>query len=116
MYKRQVLRRVEGRDDVVRALNWPDRELADAKYWSADRLHMNSAGHHRVAARVLHGLGFEPPSTWWSPTALTAGGPAGLAYYREFVGPWVRRRVTRTSSGDGRAAKYPDWVERVPHA
>ena len=111
-----VLRRVEGRDDVVRALNWPDRELAGAKYWSEDRLHMNAAGHHRVAARVLHGLGFEPPSTWWSPTSLTADGPAGIAYYREFVGPWVRRRVTRTSSGDGRAAKYPEWVERVPQA
>ncbi|MFY9712808.1 MAG: SGNH/GDSL hydrolase family protein, partial [Microbacterium sp.] len=41
-------------------------------------------------------------------------GPSGASYYREHVGPWVKRRVTRTSSGDGRAAKYPAWVERVP--
>ncbi|WP_314423959.1 SGNH/GDSL hydrolase family protein [uncultured Microbacterium sp.] len=111
-----VLRRIENRPDVVRALNWPDRELSEPQYWSEDRLHMNSAGHHRVAARVLHGLGFEPDPTWWSPSSLAASGPGGLAYYREFVGPWVRRRVTRTSSGDGRAAKYPAWVELAPRS
>jgi lysophospholipase L1-like esterase len=109
-----VLRRVEDRPDVIRALNWPDRELARAPYWSEDRLHMNAAGHHRVAARVLHALGLEPDPTWWAPTALTATGPAGVAYYRQFVGPWVRRRMTRTSSGDGRTAKHPDWVELAP--
>ena len=109
-----VLRRVENRPDVIRALNWPDRELASAPYWSADRLHMNAAGHHRVAARVLHGLGFEPPADWWSPAKHPPAGPAGLAYYREHVGPWVRRRLTRTSSGDNRVAKHPSWVELVP--
>jgi len=109
-----VLRRIENRPDVVRALNWPDTELARAPYWSEDRLHMNAFGHHRVAARVLQALGFEPPESWWEPTASSVAGPAGLAYYREFVGPWVRRRVTRTSSGDNRSAKHPEWVERKP--
>ena len=109
-----VLRRVEHRPDVIRALNWPDRELSKPQYWSHDRLHMNSAGHHRVAARVLQALGFEPPETWWSPQTAPSAGPAGYAYYREHVVPWVRRRLSGTSSGDGRAAKYPTWVERVP--
>lgn len=109
-----VLRRVEDRPDVVRALNWHDRELATGTYWSHDRLHMNAAGHHRVAARVLQGLGYEPPKDWWALNENFQGGPAGLAYYREFVGPWVRRRVTKTSSGDGRAAKFPAWVELPP--
>lgn len=109
-----VLRRVANRPDVIRALNWPDRELSTGKYWSDDRLHMNTAGHHRVAARVLHGLGFEPPEQWWAPSADTLPGPAGYAYYRQHVGPWMRRRLTRTSSGDGRTAKYPTWVERTP--
>lgn len=108
-----VLRRVSGRDDVVRALNWPDRELSTGAYWSEDRLHMNSNGHHRVAARVLDALGYEPPAEWWAPSAASTG-PSGLAYYRQHVGPWMKRRITRTSSGDGRAAKYPTWVERVP--
>ncbi|MFD5214829.1 SGNH/GDSL hydrolase family protein [Microbacterium sp. NPDC058345] len=109
-----VLRRIEDRPDVVRALNWPDRELSSPQYWSADRLHMNAYGHHRVAARVLDALGMEPPAEWWSPAQHPSAGPAGLAYYRQFVGPWVRRRVTRTSSGDGRLAKHPVLVERAP--
>lgn len=109
-----VLRRVANRPDVIRALNWPDRELSSAAYWSEDRLHMNSAGHHRVAARVLHGLGYEPAAEWWAPTESVVAGPAGMAYYRQHVGPWMKRRLTRTSSGDGRTAKHPVWVERVP--
>ena len=109
-----VMRRIQERPDVIRALNWPDAELSRPRYWSQDRLHMNSNGHHRVAARVLHAVGLEPPEKWWSPTTEHPAGPVGLAYYREFVGPWVKRRVTRTSSGDGRVAKYPGWVERHP--
>ncbi|MBD8012576.1 SGNH/GDSL hydrolase family protein [Microbacterium sp. Re1] len=109
-----VLRRVENRPDVVRALNWPDAELSRPRYWSQDRLHMNANGHHRVAARVLHALGLEPPEEWWTPSTDHPAGPVGLAYYRQFVGPWVRRRVTRTSSGDGRVAKFPAWVETMP--
>ncbi|GAB3599166.1 SGNH/GDSL hydrolase family protein [Microbacterium tumbae] len=109
-----VLRRIEHRPDVIRALNWPDRELARPPYWSEDRLHMNAAGHHRVAARVLHGLGYEAPEQWWSPADPPPGGLSGLAYYRAHVGPWVKRRIAGTSSGDGRAAKHPAWVELVP--
>ncbi|MDR2998916.1 MAG: SGNH/GDSL hydrolase family protein [Microbacterium sp.] len=109
-----VLRRFEDRPDVLRALNWPDSELSMPPYWSEDRLHMNANGHHRVAARVLHALGYEPPAQWWAAPEHGAAGPTGLQYYREFVGPWIKRRVTRTSSGDGRAAKYATWVERMP--
>lgn len=109
-----VLRRVANRPDVIRALNWPDRELSTGRYWSDDRLHMNTAGHHRVAARVLHGLGYEPPAEWWAPAANAPGAAGGFAYYRQHVGPWMKRRLTGTSSGDGRSAKYPSWVERTP--
>lgn len=109
-----VLRRIAKRPDVVRALNWPDRELSTGQYWAEDRLHMNAAGHHRVAARVLHALGYESPAEWWAPTAEAPEAPGGFAYYRQHVGPWMKRRLTGTSSGDGRTAKYPVWVERVP--
>ncbi|MGB4136458.1 MAG: SGNH/GDSL hydrolase family protein [Microbacterium sp.] len=109
-----VLQRVEGRPDVLRALNWPDQELSRPRYWSDDRLHMNAAGHHRVAARVLHAVGQEPPAEWWAPSGSRQPRPSGPQYYREFVGPWVRRRLTGTSSGDGRTAKHPSWVELSP--
>ncbi|NLG61103.1 MAG: SGNH/GDSL hydrolase family protein [Candidatus Cloacimonetes bacterium] len=115
---RAVVARVQDRPDVVRALNWPDYELSLPPYWSEDRLHMNSRGHHRVAARVLSALGMDPPDEWWSLPELPARDAVvrGLDYYRAHVGPWVRRRLTGTSSGDGRAAKHPDWVTVPPSA
>ncbi len=109
-----VVARVADRPDVVRALNWPDAELSTAAYWSADRLHMNSRGHHRVAARVLDALGYRPPGEWWSLPDIDAERLRGLAYYRTHVGPWVRRRLTGTSSGDGRAPKFGAWVDVLP--
>lgn len=111
-----VVARVADRPDVVRALNWPDRELSSPGYWAADRLHMNTRGHHRVAARVLTALGVEPPATWWSLPDTLEQRLAGAAYYRAHVGPWVRRRLTGRSSGDGRTAKFPDWVPVTPPA
>ena len=104
------------RPDILRAFNWPDRELSTAAYWSEDRLHMNARGHHRVAARVLTALGMEPPTDWWSLPILPAGAARGAAYYRNHVGPWVRRRLTGTSSGDGRTAKYGGWITVEPSA
>jgi lysophospholipase L1-like esterase len=111
-----VAARLRERPDVLTAFNWYDRELSTPPYWSQDRLHMNTRGHHRVAARVLTALGIEPPSAWWSLPPLPAGAPRGVAYYREHVGPWVRRRLTGTSSGDGRTAKFAQWTEIAPTA
>lgn len=111
-----VTARFADRPDILRAMNWPDRELSSPPYWSEDRLHMNSRGHHRVAARVLTALGVEPPADWWSLPELPAPTLRGAAYYREHVGPWVRRRLTGTSSGDHRLPKHPEWAEVVPEA
>lgn len=109
-----VLRRVAGRADVFTALNWPDTELSRPEYWSEDRLHMNAAGHRRVAARVLTTLGHQAPDSWWTAEGPYTAGPAGFAYYREFVAPWIGRRVRRTSSGDGRAPKHPEFTRIMP--
>lgn len=109
-----VSARLSARDDVIRAFNWPDRELSTPPYWSEDRLHMNSRGHHRVAARVLTALGVQPPSGWWSLPALPPIRARSGAYYREHVGPWVQRRLTGTSSGDGREPKHAEWFEVSP--
>lgn len=96
---------------VVQALNWPDRELSRIGYWSADRLHMNARGHHRVAARVLESLGQSVPDGWWSlPEEAIAERMNRRTYFREHLGPWIKRRLTRTSSGDGRRPKYADWA------
>lgn len=111
-----VVARMGGREDVVRALNWPDAELSDPSYWSEDRLHMNARGHHRVAARVLDALGQRVPEGWWSlPELPDAARLARGEYFREHLGPWFRRRLTGTSSGDGREPKFGgQWIEVSP--
>ncbi len=111
-----VVARMGGRSDVVQALNWPDAELSDPSFWSEDRLHMNGRGHHRVAARVLDALGERVPDGWWSlPELPEAARLARAEYFREHLGPWFHRRLTGTSSGDGREPKFGgDWIEVAP--
>lgn len=110
-----VIGRLAHRPDIIRALNWPDRELAGPSYWAQDRLHMNFRGHHRVAARVLRALGQHVPDGWWNlPTDDVDDRLSNRIYVREHLIPWVKRRVTHTSSGDGRDPKFGDWVTVEP--
>ncbi len=110
-----VIGRLAYRPDIIRALNWPDRELSGPTYWAPDRLHMNTRGHHRVAARVLKALGQDVPEGWWSLPRDSATAPLrNGVYVREHLVPWVKRRVTKTSSGDGRLPKFGDWVTVQP--
>jgi lysophospholipase L1-like esterase len=88
-----------------------DAEIRRPGYWSPDRLHLNAAGHHRVAGLVLRGLGHPGPATTVEPVPVAAGGVLAEArYYAEHVRPWVLRRLRGRSSGDGRTGKYLDWV------
>ncbi|MBS2965726.1 SGNH/GDSL hydrolase family protein [Actinocrinis puniceicyclus] len=88
-----------------------DRELRARGYWAADRLHLNSRGHERVAGLVLHSLGFAQAPATDPPGDLGPGGGLGAdaRYYREHVLPWIHRRLRGRSSGDERAAKHPAW-------
>ncbi|MBK0418664.1 SGNH/GDSL hydrolase family protein [Leucobacter sp. CSA1] len=92
--------------------NWSDAELAGRQYWSHDRLHLAPVGHRRVASNVLRALGYEAPAEWVIQAASIPppGRSEQLRYAREHVLPWIRRRLTGRSSGDGRTAKHPDWV------
>ncbi|WP_125100405.1 SGNH/GDSL hydrolase family protein [Leucobacter chromiireducens] len=92
--------------------NWSDAELTGRQYWSHDRLHLAPVGHHRVAANVLRTLDVAPPADWVIDAA-PVGVPTArdqLRYTREHVVPWIQRRLTGRSSGDGRTAKYGEWV------
>ena len=82
--------------------NWADGELTEFQYWSSDKLHLNSRGHERVAANVLSGLHVPVPPMH---NHIDPARPAAAAYWRDFVLPWVGRRLTGRSSGDGREAK-----------
>jgi lysophospholipase L1-like esterase len=91
---------------------WQDEEFHNPALWSQDRLHMAPAGHRRVAAHVLTGLGVRPDSTWLAtPPMLRANWVVARAGDARWVGqhlaPWVTRRLTGRSSGDTIYAKRP---------
>jgi lysophospholipase L1-like esterase len=96
--------------DVTLVNAFGDVEIRSAHYWSADRLHLNDAGHRRVADLVLHALGFAPaPEPAPAPAAGRGGLAANARYYREHVLPWIQRRVRGRSSGDNRDPKHASW-------
>jgi len=87
-----------------------DAELRAGRYWSPDRLHLNSDGHRRVAGLVLHGLGYAPmPEPAPAGVAERRGPAANARYYREHVLPWIQRRLRGRSSGDDRDPKHAVW-------
>ncbi len=96
--------------------NWSDPELAGRQYWSPDRLHLSAVGHHRVATNVLRTLGHAHPEDWIINAAPLPRPTRReqLAYTREHVLPWVKRRLTGRSSGDGRTAKFAEFTWVLP--
>lgn len=92
-----------------------DTEIRKAHYWSGDRLHLGSEGHARVASLVLEAFGLPSPADEETVVTEETRSPLGEArYYREHVLPWVGRRLTGRSSGDGREAKIPNWTHIEP--
>jgi lysophospholipase L1-like esterase len=90
-------------DGVTWVDNWADSELAELRYWSRDKLHLNPLGHQRVAANVLSALGVDPAAG--QDGAGVDHSQRTSEYWREYVLPWIGRRLTGRSSGDNRAPK-----------
>lgn len=92
--------------------NWSDAELTDLRYWSVDKLHLSALGHRRVAGNVLRALGVAVPE--WGEDADELKRPGTVAYWRDYVVPWIGRRLTGRSSGDGREPKRPTLAPVEP--
>jgi len=95
---------------------------ADARIWSADRLHASPLGHARIAAafaRTLNLLGSD--DTWTLPLPPLSPSPpwkaaaTELRWLATFAGPWIYRRMRGRSSGDGRTAKRPQLTPVTQH-
>lgn len=106
------LRAIAAKYDCIVADLWSLTDVQDSRMWSADRLHFNPLGHHTVARMTLHALGVEndleplkpepvPLSTWRQARA------SDLVWAREYLVPWVVRRIRHQSSGDFITAKRP---------
>ncbi|WP_035850566.1 SGNH/GDSL hydrolase family protein [Kitasatospora azatica] len=88
----------------------------DRRLWAEDRLHLSPEGHRRVAEAVLQALGRPAAFDWRAP--LPAAAPVSrpaklrsdLRWLWIHVGPWLVRRVTGRSSGDGRPPKRAELL------
>jgi len=85
---------------------WRLREYRDWRYWDADRMHMGPAGHQRMAAEVLDTLGVPHglealPLVDAAPLTRAEQRRENLDWMRTMAIPWVHRRLTGRSSGDG---------------
>ncbi|MFD3786976.1 SGNH/GDSL hydrolase family protein [Streptomyces cyaneofuscatus] len=82
--------------------------LSDPRMWDADRLHLSAEGHRRVAEAVWQTLGLPPELDWQAPVPASlpphwANRRADdIRFARRHLGPWIGRRLTGRSSGDGR--------------
>lgn len=100
---------LEGIPKVTFVDNFHDRAFEDSTYWSDDGLHLGPAGHLRVAANCLDALGVAYPQSWGDPRdpQPNTKNYSSAQYFGKYVAPWVGRRLTGRSSGDGRIAKRP---------
>lgn len=119
---------------------WSMRALKDPRAWSPDRLHLTTQGHRQVALRTCAVLGIPSAGDWAPPPASPAtrvsadDAPAARVsaaavrtswarraewlaarrqdarWAREYATPWLRRRLTGASSGDGLLPKRPDLL------
>ena len=108
------LRAIAQRHDANVADMWALRELTDPRMWAPDRLHFSPTGHHTIARMVLEALAVQnelepfrpeplPPVRWREARA------GDLGWAREYLVPWVLRRVRHQSSGDKVTAKRPGY-------
>lgn len=90
------------------------RVFDDPRLWAADRIHLTGEGHRRVAEAVLEALGHRASFDWRAP--LPPAAPprpfartrADLRWLAGFLLPWITRRLTGRSSGDGVLPKRPE--------
>lgn len=119
----EKVREIADKHGAIIADYWRWREFSDLRYWAADRLHMNELGHALMASKVLNLLGEEQVAEGnWAEQiqapvlpelAVNSRGEKlkeELGWATEHLVPWIKRRLTGTSSGDSLSAKYPEYV------
>jgi lysophospholipase L1-like esterase len=106
------VREIADRHDATLVDMWRMRGWKVSEVMDEDRLHLNAVGHQAIAIAVLDALATDhlltplplPAVPTLSPRAQRA---ANLAWARQHAVPWVQRRLTGRSSGDGVEPKRP---------
>ncbi|SDC58940.1 SGNH/GDSL hydrolase family protein [Actinokineospora iranica] len=103
------------RHDAIVVDLFSSRVFDSPALWAEDRIHLNAEGHRRVAEATAQALGLPATFDWAAPVpapvlAWRARARADVRWARVHLGPWIGRRLTGRSSGDGRSPKRPDLV------
>jgi lysophospholipase L1-like esterase len=111
LYNERV-REIADRHGAVVLDSWRMRPERPETMWAEDRLHLGPAGHQVVAIAVLDALGVPHDLTPLPPPVSESRSAreerrATLAWARTHAAPWVHRRLTGRSSGDGISPKRP---------
>lgn len=100
---------------VLEATNDPD--IGSRRFLDKDRLHLNPAGHHRVAQGVLQKIGGPHDPNWREDLpplprrSFFAKINDDVRWFVTFLIPWMSRRIRGVSSGDGRSPKHVEPIK-----
>ncbi len=99
------VREISDRHGTTLVDMWRMRDGDPAEVFDTDRMHLNSVGHQVIAFAVLDALGIEHQVNALPrpPVPVLSGRERlreNVVWTREFLGPWVHRRLTGRSSGD----------------
>ncbi|MFF7438819.1 GDSL-type esterase/lipase family protein [Streptomyces sp. NPDC008122] len=95
---------------------WSLKSVQDRRAWDDDRLHLSPEGHTRVALRAAQVLGMpvpaDPDQAWppVPPRGTLEVRKDDIHWAREYLVPWIGRRLRGESSGDHVEAKRPDLM------
>lgn len=106
------VREISDRHGTTLVDMWRMRDDNPAEVFDADRMHLNAVGHQHIAFAVLDALGIahdvEPlPRPPLPERTRLEQLSEHATWTREFLGPWIHRRLTGRSSGDSVTVKRP---------
>ena len=106
------IREIAEKHDATLVDTWRMRGWKVAEVMDVDRLHLNPVGHQNIAIAALDALGIEhdlQPLPIAAAPALTRREQRAvdIVWAKDHLAPWVKRRITGRSSGDGVTPKYP---------
>lgn len=109
----ELVREMAASHDATLVDFWRLHDYRDWRYWGEDRLHMNSAGHQRMAIAVLDELGVQhsiamPELVETPRLSRSQEARKQWQWARHEAGPWVHRRITGRSSGDTVSPRRPN--------
>lgn len=107
------LRTIAARHDGVVADLWTLRQVAAPYMWDPDRLHFSPLGHHAIAAMVLETLNVPHTLKPLEPKVLPVSSwrharSSDLVWAKDYLFPWVVRRVRQRPANLGLKAKRPE--------